>query len=169
MPTEPLALVKVGPIAAARRVRSGAGLIPHRNQVQPPDRPLLSQLLQRRGNKHPQPLIRRKNHRRPIPRQYVTRFMMSTVSLAAARLRRVQQASVALVMRNSVRSAMTSESWCRRHPVPTATIGGRERERFPAAPRSRALCPPICRTLAPVRCGERRTHRPRIRWLRARR
>ena len=35
---EHLALLQVGPVHAARRVRPGAGLIPHRNQVQPPDR-----------------------------------------------------------------------------------------------------------------------------------
>ena len=75
---ENLTLLQVGPIHAARRMRPGAGLIPHRNQMQPPDRPqrrrpLLSQLLQRRGNKHPDPLIRRKDHRRPILSRFLAR------------------------------------------------------------------------------------------------
>ena len=46
-------------------------LKPHRNQMQPPDRPqrcrpLLSQLLQRRGDEHPDPLVRGQDHRCPI-------------------------------------------------------------------------------------------------------
>ena len=50
-----------------------------------------------------------------------------------------------------------------------AGLARREPDRFPGAPRFPALCPPICRTLPPMRCGGPRTPRPRIRWSRVRR
>src|SRR5262249_4691455 len=78
-----LALLQVGAVHAARRVRPGAGLIPHRNQVQPPDRPprrrpLLRQLPQSRGDEHPHPLIGRQDHRRPVRRRYLARRSVRT-------------------------------------------------------------------------------------------
>ena len=73
-----LALLQVRPVHGPRRVRPGARLIPHRDQVQPGDRPprgrpLGGQLLQRRGDEHPHPLIRRQDHCRPVRRRLPAR------------------------------------------------------------------------------------------------
>jgi hypothetical protein len=73
LPVDPhkhLALRQIRPVHGPRRMRPGTGLIPHRHQMQPPDRPprrrpLLRQLTQRGGNKHPHPLIRRQDHLGP--------------------------------------------------------------------------------------------------------
>ena len=64
---EHLALRQVGPVHAARRVRAGTRLIPHRHQAQPLDgppggHPLTCQLFQGRGDKDPDPLVRREDN-----------------------------------------------------------------------------------------------------------
>ena len=65
-----LALLQVGPVHTARRVRAGTRLIPHRHQAQPLDgppggHPLTGQLFQGRGDKDPDPLVRREDNTRP--------------------------------------------------------------------------------------------------------
>ena len=73
---EHLALRQVGPVHAARRVRAGTRLIPHRHQAQPLDgppggRPLTGQLFQGRGDKDPDPLVRREDNTGPGLRRLV--------------------------------------------------------------------------------------------------
>jgi hypothetical protein len=69
---EHLALRQVGPVHAARRVRTSTRLIPHRHQAQPLDgppggHPLTCQLFHSRGDKDPDPLVRREDNIGPGP------------------------------------------------------------------------------------------------------
>src|SRR5262249_6034752 len=74
---EHLALLQIGPVHGARRVRAGARLIPHRHPAQPLDSPPggpppPGQLFQGRGNKDPDPLVRREDNTGPDLRRLMT-------------------------------------------------------------------------------------------------
>ena len=75
---KPMLLYLKRPVHAPGRVRPGAGVIPHRHQVQPGDRPpcrgpLLREILPRGGYEHPHPLVRCQDHICTVRRRFSAR------------------------------------------------------------------------------------------------